>query len=245
MLDRSICSFAWLLMLLLPGFTREARGAQVPPDSIVYRVDPASRLVVKTGKAGLFGFAGHTHVIRARAISGELVYQPGTSTSYLRLRLPTDSLEVLTPPDTAEIRQVTQAMRTEVLHVDKYPEMTFAADSLSARSGTMEMQLGLTMEGTTRKVPVTAEVTISSDSIRARGTFTAKQTDFGIKPYSGGPAGTVKVADRVTFCFDLLAVRDLAQVAGGQPPVRAGDATTVPGCVDRSRARADTSRRPM
>jgi hypothetical protein len=88
-------------------------------------------------------------------------------------------------------------------------------------------------------------VTIGSDSIRARGTFTAKQTDFGIKPYSGGPAGTVKVADRVTFCFDLLAVRGLAEVAGRRPPVPADDATTVPGCVDKSKAKADTARRPM
>jgi polyisoprenoid-binding protein YceI len=236
---------ARLLMLLLSVFAREAGGAQAPPDSVVYRVHPASRLVVKTGKAGLFGFAGHTHVIRARAVSGELVYHPGKSTSYLRLKVPTDSLEVLTPPDTAEIRKVTKAMRTEVLHVDKYPEMTFAADSLSARSGKMEMQLALTLEGATRKVPVTAEVTLDSDSIRARGTFTARQTDFGIKPFSGGPAGTVKVADRVTFCFDLLAVSDLAEAAAGQPPGAAGDATTVPGCVDRAKARADTARRPM
>ncbi|MGH7579439.1 MAG: YceI family protein [Gemmatimonadales bacterium] len=243
--SRCWTGFAWLLLLLSPGLAREAAGTQAPPDSVVYRVHPASRLVVKTGKAGLFGFAGHTHVIRARAVSGRLVYHPGKSTSYLRLELPTDSLEVLTPPDTAEIRKVTEAMRTEVLHVDKYPEMTFAADSLSARSGTMEMQLALTMEGTTRTVPVTAEVTLGSDSIRARGTFTAKQTDFGIEPYSGGPAGTVKVADRVTFCFDLLAVRDLARLAGGQPPVSAEDATTVPGCVDKSKANPDPARRPM
>jgi polyisoprenoid-binding protein YceI len=241
----AVFSCAWLLILLLPGFTLEAQGAQASPDSIVYRIDPSSRLVVKTGKAGLFGFAGHTHVIRARAVSGELVYHRGKPTSYLRLRLPTDSLEVLTPPDTAEIRKVTEAMRTEVLHVDKYPEMTFAADSLSARSGKMEMQLALTMEGTTRKVPVTADVTIDSDSIRARGTFTAKQTDFGIKPYSGGPAGTVKVADRVKFCFDLMAVRGPAKVPGGQPPARANDATTVPGCVDNSKVKADPARRPM
>jgi polyisoprenoid-binding protein YceI len=201
--------------------------------------------VVKTGKAGLFGFAGHSHVIRARAVSGQLVYHPGRPTSYLRLKLPTDSLEVLTPPDTAEIRKVTEAMRTEVLHVDKYPEMTFAADSLSARSGKMEMQLALTMEGTTRKVPVTAEVTIAPDSIRARGSFTAKQTDFGIKPFSGGPAGTVKVADRVTFCFDLLAVAGPAEVARGRALASANDATTVPGCVDKSKGTADTARRPM
>lgn len=235
---------AWLLMLLLPLVAREAEGAQAPPDSIVYRVHPTSRLVVKTGKAGLFGFAGHTHVIRARAVSGELVYHPGKATSYLRLKVPTESLEVLTPPDTAEIRKVTKAMRTEVLHVDRHPEMTFAADSLSARSGPMEMQLALTMEGTTRKVPVTAEVILDSDSVRARGTFTAKQTDFGIKPYSGGPGGTVKVADRVTFCFDLLALPGTAEVAAGTPR-SADNGATVPGCVDKARTRADTAPRPM
>jgi polyisoprenoid-binding protein YceI len=233
-----------LLLLSLVGMPPRTGGAQAPPDSIVYRIHPGSRLVVKTGKAGLFGFAGHTHVIRARAVSGRLVYHPGKPTSYLRLEVPTDSLEVLTPPDTAEIRRVTKAMRTEVLHVDEHPAMTFAAESLSAKSGKMEMPLEVTMEGVTRTVPVTAEVTIGPDSIRAQGTFNARQTDFGIKPYSGG-GGTVKVADRVTFCFDLVAVRGDAEPAGGGQPARYGDATTVPGCVDKAKARSDTARRPM
>jgi polyisoprenoid-binding protein YceI len=210
----------------------------------VYQVDPASRLVVKTGKAGLFGFAGHTHVIRARSVSGRLVYHPGTPTSSLLLRVPTESLEVLTPPDTAEIRQVTEAMREDVLHVAKFPEMTFAADSVAVRSGKMELRLALTMAGVTRKVPVTADVTVGSDSIRARGSFTANQTDFGIKPYSGGPAGTVKVANRVTFCFDLVAVRGPEDFAGRRP-VPAAEAVTVPGCVDKAKVRADTGRRTM
>jgi polyisoprenoid-binding protein YceI len=231
-----------LIAPLLAGRIQAARPIQSPPDSVVYHVAPKSRLVVKTGKAGLFGFAGHTHVIRAREVKGELVYRPGTPTSRLLLKVPTDSLEVLTPPDTAEIRKVTQAMRTEVLHVDKYPEMIFAADSLTVRNGKMELQLAVTMEGTTRKVPVTADVSIGSDGIRATGSFTAKQTDFGIKPFSGGPGGTVKVADRVTFCFDLLATREEDEVHGGQPPALNNDATTVPGCVDNTKPEAQ---RPM
>ena len=214
-------------------------------DSVVYHIHPGSRLVVKTGKAGLFGFAGHTHVIRARTMSGRLVYRPGTATSYLRLRVPTDSLEVLTPPDTAEIRKVTEAMRTEVLHVDRHPEMIFAADSVRAEGGKVDLQLAITMEGTTRQVPVKADVTIGPDTIRAAGSFTAKQTDFGIKPFSGGPAGTVKVADKVTFCFDLVGVRDPAVASGARSPAPASEATTVPGCVDRAKARSDTARRPM
>jgi polyisoprenoid-binding protein YceI len=226
------------------GSAVAARGAQAPPDSSVFQLHPSSRLVVKTGKAGLFGFAGHTHVIHARGVSGELVYHPGKATSSLRLKVPVDSLEVLTPPDTAEIRQVTEAMRTEVLHPSRYPEMIFAADSLLARTGKMDMQLVVTMEGRTRRVPVTADVTIGSDTIRATGTFTAKQSDFGIKPFSGGPAGTVKVADKVAFCFDLVAVRDSVEGAGGRRPTTQ-DATTVPGCVDRANPDTDTARRPM
>jgi polyisoprenoid-binding protein YceI len=234
---------ALLVLPFLPGFAREARSVQAPADSVVYRVDPSSRLVVKTGKAGLFGFAGHTHVIHARAVSGALVYHPGRPASHLRLKVPTDSLEVLTPPDTAELRKVTEAMRTEVLHVDRHPEMTFAADSLSARSGKMELQLALTMEGVTRTVPVTADVTIGPDTVTAAGVFAAKQTDFGIKPFSGGPGGTVKVADKVTFCFDLVAVRNPG--GGAQQAGHTRDARTVPGCVDKADVKSDTARRPM
>jgi polyisoprenoid-binding protein YceI len=234
----------WLLILALAEMLPRAVGAQAPSDSIVYRVHPGSRLVVKTGKAGLFGFAGHNHVIRARGVSGRLVYHPDKPTSYLRLVVQTDSLEVLTPPDTAEIRKVTKSMRTEVLHPDQHPEMTFAAESLSAKNGKMEMPLAVTLEGVTRRVPVTADVTISPDSIRAQGTFRVKQTDFGIKPYSGG-GGTVKVADRVTFCFDLLAVRNDAELAGGGQQAHHEDPTRVPGCVDKTKALSDTARRPM
>jgi polyisoprenoid-binding protein YceI len=228
-----------LLLTLHPPWSL---GDWAPPDSTVYQVSPSSRLVVKTGKSGLFGFAGHTHVIRARAVSGRLVYRPDQPASYLRLRVPTDSLEVLTPPDTAEIRKVTQAMRTEVLHVDQYPEMTFAADSLRAKSGKMDLRLMVTMEGRTRPIPVTAEVTVGADTIRARGTFSAKQTDFGIKPFSGGPAGTVKVADRVTFCFDLVAVK--AGTRAAAPQIGAEDGTKVPGYVDKSEG-PESARRPM
>ncbi len=234
-----------LLLLSLLACLSGRTAAQMRPDSGSYRVDSSSRLVVKTGKSGLFSFAGHTHVIRARGVVGELVFHPGRPTSSLRLRVPTDKLQVLTPPDTAEIHQVTDAMRTKVLHVDKYPEMTFAADSLNARSGKMEMQLVVTMGGVTRKLPVTADVTIGSDSIRASGRFVAKQTDFGIKPFTGGPAGTVKVADRVTFCFDLVAIRGRAEIPGMVPQSRDNLAIAVPGCVDRPVVGPDSLKRPM
>jgi hypothetical protein len=84
-------------------------------DPIVYRLAPASRFEVRTGKSGLFGFAGHSHEVRADAVDGWVVYNPEhPTTSRLEVRVPTESLQVLTPSDTAEIRKVTERMRSDV-----------------------------------------------------------------------------------------------------------------------------------
>src|SRR5207247_10225122 len=58
------------LLATLAAFPAPAVGQAAAGDSVVYRLSPASRLDGKTGKAGLFGFAGHEHLIRARGFSG-------------------------------------------------------------------------------------------------------------------------------------------------------------------------------
>jgi polyisoprenoid-binding protein YceI len=183
-------------------------------DSVVYRLLPDSRFEVMTTKAGLFGFAGHTHRVRARAFSGSVVYFPGDpATSHFEMTIPTDSLEVLTPSDTAEIRQVTETMRTQVLRVSEYPEIRFTATGDPTVKNGTRLLGEMTLLGRTQPVPVDAVIRIDTDSIRASGTFSVKQTDFGIKPYSGGPAGTVKVGNQLTFDFDAIAVRTTTPVS--------------------------------
>ncbi len=192
---------------------REAAGHKAPPrfegvDSVVYRLAPSSRLEVKTGKGGLFGFAGHSHVIRARAFSGNVVYYPhAAARSHLQITVPTDSLEVLTPPDTAEIRKVTAAMRADILRTDQYHEIRLVTKEVSPTEHGFHIVGALTLVGQTRDVPIDVTVEAGVDTLRAQATFAIKQTDFGIKPFSGGPAGTVKVADRVTFTIDAVAVQ--------------------------------------
>ena len=187
-------------------------------DSVVYRLAPTSRLEVKTGKAGLFGFAGHSHVIRARAFTGDVVYYPhAAARSHLQITVQTDSLEVLTPPDTAEIRKVTEAMRTETLHVDQYHEIRLVTKEVSPTAHGFHLIGALTLVGQTRDVPIDVSVDAGVDTLRAQATFAIKQTDFGIKPFRGGPAGTVKVADRVTFTIDAVAVQTAARPATTTP----------------------------
>jgi polyisoprenoid-binding protein YceI len=178
-------------------------------DSVVYRFLPASRLDVHTGKAGLFGFAGHTHVIRARGFTGRVVYYPTSpAASHVEITVPTERLEVLTPDDTAEIRKVTESMRGEVLEVSRYPQIKLASRSVAVTPGGLRLTAALTMHGETRELPLDLVVELGPDTVHAQTRFAVKQTDFGIKPFSGGPAGTVKVADRVSFDIDAVAARD-------------------------------------
>jgi polyisoprenoid-binding protein YceI len=177
-------------------------------DSVVYRLARGSRLQVKTGKAGLFGFAGHTHVIQARGFTGEVVYYPGKpSSSHLDITVSTDSLEVLTPPDTAEIRKVTESMRTRILRTAEYPEIRLVSRQVVPSADGFHLIGAITLVGQTRELPIDVTARIGLDTLEAASTISLKQTDFGIAPFKGGPGGTVKVADRVTFDIRAVAVR--------------------------------------
>jgi polyisoprenoid-binding protein YceI len=177
-------------------------------DSVVYRLTPGSRLQLKTGKAGLFGFAGHTHVIRANEFQGQVVYYPrNPSSSHLEITVLTKGLEVLTPPDTAEIRKVTEAMRTQTLRTAAFPEIKLASRQVVPTQDGFHIVAAMTLVGQTRELPIEVTARIGVDTLETASTFAIKQTDFGIKPFRGGPGGTVKVADQVTFDIRAVAAR--------------------------------------
>ena len=212
-----------LASVLLGSQPRDTIGASATAP-VVYRLIPASRFEVRTGKSGLFGFAGHSHQIRARAVEGWVVYRADDpSASRLEVSIPAESLEVLTPRDTAEIRKVAERMRTDVLQVSRYPEIRFTATVAAPSSKGFRLKGELTMAGHTRSVPVDVSVRMAGDTLWAGGQFSVKQTDFGIKPVTAGPGGTVKVADQVKFDFAAVAVRDPAARidSAGTPIARA------------------------
>jgi polyisoprenoid-binding protein YceI len=197
-----------LILVALSLAPIPAAAQSVAQDSVVYELAPASRFVVRTGKSGLFGFAGHEHLIQARQFSGRIVYYPHRpQASSLTVSIATAGLEVLTPPDTEEIRKVTADMRAKVLEVAQYPEITLTSQAVELAGDTLRLQAALTLKGQTRAVPLTVRVRIAPDTLRATTTFSVRQSDYGIRPYRGGPGGTVRVADDVTFDIDAVALR--------------------------------------
>ncbi len=192
----------------VPALAAPAAPQSGAPDSVVYLLASTSRFEVKTGKAGLFGFAGHEHVVRARSSSGRVTYRPNNpADSRVEIVIAAESLEVLTPPDTAEIRKVTEAMRSEILRVERYPVIRFVSTTVTPTNDGLRVQGQLTLAGATRDVAADLHVEIAADTLRATGRFSVKQTDFGITPYRGGPAGTVRVADRVTIELAAVGLR--------------------------------------
>ncbi len=152
--------------------------------------------------------AGHSHIIRATRFSGTGA-PPRTNPVPLMtiaITILTDGLEVLTPPDTAEIRKVTASMRDDVLHVAQYPEISFTSTHVKPAGSGYEVTATLTMHGTTRELTVPVAVEFQGDTLVARGRFSVKQTDYGIRPFRGGPGGTVRVADEVKFRVEARAL---------------------------------------
>lgn len=203
MLQRRMgCAIA-LALVALPNAARLAgQGAAGS-----YVLLPTSRLDVKTGKSGLFGFAGHEHLIRARLFEGQVEYDPARpEATTVRIVLRTDGLEVLTPPDTAEIRKVTAAMRRDVLHTDSFPEIILVSRGVTATAAGYRLVAEFTMHGQSREVTIPVSVVFRGDTLVATAAFALKQTDFGIRPFRGGPGGTVRVADEVKFTIDARAL---------------------------------------
>lgn len=205
MIERTRRSVACLALLFGAG---TAARAQRPA---TYLLSPHSRFEVATGKRGFFSFVGHNHLIRARAVTGHVLYDPADpARSQVEIRVLAESLEVLTPPDTAEIRKVTEAMRSDVLDVAHHPEIRFVSRSAEPIPGGIRLRGDLELVGVTRGVSVDVHLEAGADTLRATGTFAVAQTSFGIRPYSGGPGGMVRVADRVTFTFAAVALRSPA-----------------------------------
>jgi polyisoprenoid-binding protein YceI len=98
-------------------------------------------------------------------------------------------------------------MRTEILRTAEYHEIRLTSRRVTPTAAGFHVVAAVTMVGQTREVPIDIAVEIGVDTLEAASTFSLKQTDFGIKPFSGGPGGTVKVADRVTFSIRAIAVR--------------------------------------
>ena len=173
------------------------------------------RITLRTSRDGLAAQAGHDLTIDAARWSGELVLADDLAPASLDVRIDMGALVVragssgIKPLSDKDKREIAVTAR-KVLTSDRYPEARFAATSFDAGpAGTGVIAGTLSLAGQSR--PVRLDVS-QSEPGHYRATTTVRQTDFGIKPYSGF-LGALKVADPVQVEVEL----DLSQTADQEP----------------------------
>jgi polyisoprenoid-binding protein YceI len=200
----------WLLLLLGPApAAAQDPGGPAAPLPVTYTIiERASLLQVHTYRAGVLGGLGHEHDIRAHGYAGTVVYDAGDpSRSGVSLSVPTESLKVVVASDSSDIPAITRTMREQVLHVDRFPEISFASRMVAVHDSTLHLRGDLTMVGVTRPVELNLRLWVTPEILHVRGAFSVKQTDFGIKPYGTG-LGTVKVKNEIRFTLDIRALAE-------------------------------------
>ncbi len=193
-------------------------GGGSPAGATGYSVDHArSYLLAVTGKAGIFGFAGHEHAVLATEWSMKESIDPSNlSDSSVTITIPATSLVI----DSAEAREIAglgsgpgdddvrkiqkQMLGPRVLDAGKYPHIQFTTTSVEIKGNDELLLTGeFQMHGRSREVQVPVRYTLGDQGgVGVSGQFAVKQTDFGIEPSSAG-AGTVKVANEVQIRFQI------------------------------------------
>jgi polyisoprenoid-binding protein YceI len=169
-----------------------------------------SRFTVQAFATGIFSAMGHNPTIGIRTFSGEVEFDPAApEADGFRLTIQSSSLGVLDDISGKDRLEIDRMMKTDVLEVDKYPEIRYEAPSISIQKidGSMysaTLNGSLNLHGMTRAEPIPVRILMMGEMLRASGEFTLKQSDYQIKPVSVA-GGALKVKDELKFSFEMVA----------------------------------------
>ena len=172
----------------------------------------ASRFTVRAFASGMLSALGHNPTIGIRDFTGDASFDandPGKAS--LRVAIRADSLEVMDEIGSKDRRDIESTMNEKVLASSTYPAILFesaaaSANDLSGGRFWVTMNGKLSLRGVTRNLPVTAQVTVNGDMLRASGEFSILQSDYDIPPVSVA-GGALKLKDELKFSFDIVARR--------------------------------------
>jgi hypothetical protein len=161
-------------------------------------------LRVETKRGGAAAKAGHDLVIEVRSWRATLVIGDDPAGNSLVLSADSGSMEVI--EGTGGIMALTDADRVEIKktledEVLKPGEIEFKSTGFAAREdgGLLEVKGELSMNG--KRHPLGFELSLGRDGV-ITGRATVKQSDWGIKPYSG-LFGTLKVRDEIEVSAEV------------------------------------------
>ncbi|MBK7597945.1 MAG: YceI family protein [Acidobacteria bacterium] len=215
------CLIIMIIMLMLHGIssvTAQKAGqkadqkAEKKPQVLVYEIDQEqSRIIVHLVQEGLIARLHPRHEVAAQKFSGNVAMSV-VNEADISVEVETEAAS-LTNIDTDmsdfERKEFHNILRNKVLECDKFPVIRFVAASVSdvKRSGanrSFNLNGDLFLHGTKRAVSLPVNVVIDGSVLKAQGEAKLKQSDFGIKPYTGG-FGAIKIGDELKVSFQIVA----------------------------------------
>lgn len=173
----------------------------------------ASSLKAQAFATGMLSRLGHSPTFAVRDFRGEAQLAPDPA---LSLHAKAASLALLDEVSEKDRREILRTLNEEVLESARYPEIEFRSTRIELKDTVARIEGDLTLHGVTRRKVITATLTKTGDSLRARGDFTVLQSDFNIKLVRVA-GGLLKLKDEVRCTFEVLARR---QTDSGTTPDR-------------------------
>jgi polyisoprenoid-binding protein YceI len=184
-----------------------------PSAGLRYRLVPGqSKFIVRAFVGGLLSSFGHDHTIGIKDFSGDAEITPdAVAPASLQMTIKAESLAVLDKVSASDKQEIETKMRNEVLEVGQHPNITFKSTSISANKtaeGQYDVQIwgDVTLHGVSKSIWFKSVMTLSGNTLKAKGDFALRQSEFKIKPVSAA-GGTIKVKDELKFSFDIVAVK--------------------------------------
>jgi polyisoprenoid-binding protein YceI len=196
-----------MLVVLASGRTAQAEVS-------TWRIDTEnSQLLAHVYRKGALSRFAHDHHFAPEKWSGRIILDPERpGQARVQIDIAASSLQDRQPKLSEKDVQKVDAMATGPHGVDagRFPEIRLEADRLKVEEETETELAGtlvgrLYLHGRNRPIEIPVRARVSSSSIRAEGSVSFKQSEFGIEPYRS-LLGTVAVQDQVVVEFRVVAL---------------------------------------
>jgi polyisoprenoid-binding protein YceI len=202
----------FVILLLAQNQDLSAQRAKQKDKTRIYTIDLSqSRVTATLTQEGFIARRYPTHRVEVKNFSGKIgVSEKDETRIAVEVEAETKSLTNADESMTEfERREFHNVLNNSVLESEKFPKIKFVSVSVSdaRKSGetrSFTLNGDLTMRDVTKRVSFPVTVTISKDQLRATGDAELKQSDFGIKPYSG-KLGMIRIGDEVKINFAIVA----------------------------------------
>lgn len=178
-----------------------------------YAIDAKTSLfTVQAFAAGLASVVAHSPSFAVRDLVGDMQFVSGSmKDASVHLTINLRSLQILDEVSRQDRREIERVMFDEVLEVGKYPNARYEStgvDTFEVSEGVCRANLmgDLVLHGVTRGVSLDAQVVVGDDTLRAQGSFSLVQPDYGLK-IGNVAGGTLKLRDELKCHFFVVANR--------------------------------------